>query len=72
MGGQSLSLIVANLQLNKVPGLPQRSFYPDVFQLSQLCFSSRSVSPYSLISASVQPHLQQVQVAEIHQYEEAY
>jgi hypothetical protein len=30
-GGQSLSLIVANLQLNKVPGLPQRSFYTVAF-----------------------------------------
>jgi hypothetical protein len=64
--------MLANLQLNKIPGLPQRSIYPVAFQLSRLCFSSRSVSPYSLISESVQPRLQQVQVAEIHQYEEAY
>jgi hypothetical protein len=69
-GGQSLSLIVANLQLNKVPGHPQRSFYPVVFQ--RLCFSSRSVSLYSLISASVKPCHQQAQVAEIHQYEETF
>jgi hypothetical protein len=43
-GGQSLSLIIANLQLNRVPGLPQRSFYTVAFQLSRLCFSSRSVN----------------------------
>jgi hypothetical protein len=33
-----LSSVIANLQLNRVPGLPQRSFYPVVFQLSRLCF----------------------------------
>jgi hypothetical protein len=64
--------MVANLQLNKVPGLPQRRFYPVVFQLFRLCFSGRSVSAHSLISASMQPCLQQVQVAEIRHYEEAY
>ena len=32
------------LQLNKVPVHPQRSFYPVVFQLSRLCFSSRPVN----------------------------
>jgi hypothetical protein len=71
-GGQNLRLIFANLQLNKVLGLPQRSFYPVAFKLSQLCFSSRTVSLYSLILASVQSHLQQAQVVKIHQYEEAY
>jgi hypothetical protein len=43
-GGQSLSLIDDDLQLNRGPGLPQSSFYPVVFQLSQLCFSSRSLN----------------------------
>jgi hypothetical protein len=72
LGDQSLSLIFANLQLNKVAGFSQRNFYHVAFQLSRLCFSSRSVSPYSLISASMQLRLQQAQVAEIYQYEEAY
>ena len=45
MGGQSLSLIVANLQLNKVPGHPQRSFYPVVFStISTLFFKQVSLS----------------------------
>jgi hypothetical protein len=70
-GGQSLRLIIANLQLNKVLGLPQ-SFYLVAFQLSQVYFSSRTASPYSLIPARMQSRLQQAQVAEIHQYEEAY
>jgi hypothetical protein len=72
LGGQSLSLIVANLQLNRVPGHPQRSFYPVVFQLSQLCFSSRSVDALQPVFRKSTAHQQQEQVAEIHQYEEAF
>ena len=72
LGGQSLSLIVANLQLNRVPGHPQRSFYPVVFQLSQPCFSNRSVSALHPVFRKHTAHLQQEQVAEIHQYEEAF
>jgi hypothetical protein len=71
-GGQSLSLIIANLQLNKVPGLPQRSFYPVAFHCLYFVFQAGQSTSHSLISASVQPCLQQAQVAEINQYEEAY
>jgi hypothetical protein len=56
-GGQSLSLIVANLQLNKVPGLPQRSFYPVAFHCLTFVFQAGQSMPHSLISASVQPRL---------------
>jgi hypothetical protein len=65
-------VIVANLQLNKVPGLPQRSFYPVAFHCLNFVLQAGQSTPHSLISASVQPRLQQVRVAEIHQYEEAY
>jgi hypothetical protein len=65
-GGQSLSLIVANLQLNKVPGLPQRSFCPVAFHCLNFVFQAGQSTPHSLISASVYPRLQQAQVAEIH------
>jgi hypothetical protein len=65
-------LIVANLQLNKVPGLPQRSFYPVAFHCPTFVSQAGQSMPHSLISASMQPHLQQVWVAEINQYEEAY
>jgi hypothetical protein len=71
-GGQSLSLIVANLQLNKVPKLPQRRFYPVAFHYLDFVFQAGQSTPHSLISASLQPHLQQARVAEINQYEEAY
>jgi hypothetical protein len=72
LGGQSLSLIVANLQLNRVPGHPQRSFYPVVFQLSRPCFSSRSVNALQPVFRKYIAQLQQKQVAEIHRYEEAF
>ena len=71
-GGQSLSLIIANLQLNKVPGLQQRSFYRVAFYCLGFVFQAGQSRPHTLISASVQPCLQQAQVAEINQYEEAY
>jgi hypothetical protein len=58
-GGQSLGLIVANLQLNRVPGLPHKTALILLLFTSRLCISSRSVT-------SLQAHLQQVQVAEIH------
>ena len=66
LGGQSLSLIVANLQLNRVPEYPQRIFYPVVIQLSRPCFSSRSVNALQPIFRKHTAHLQQKQVAEIH------
>jgi hypothetical protein len=65
-------LIVANLQLNKVPGLPQRSFYPVVFHCHSFVFQAGQLMPHSLISTSMQPCLQQARVAEINQHEEAY
>ena len=71
-GGQSLSLIVANLQLNKVPGLPQRSFYPVAFHSLNFVFQAGQSKTHSLILASVQPCLQQAQRAEINLYKEVY
>ena len=65
-------MIIANLQLNKVPGLPQRSFYPVAFHCLGFVFQAGQSTPHSLTSASVQPRLQQVRVMEINQYEEAY
>jgi hypothetical protein len=43
LGALSLSLIVANLQLNGVPGLPPKKAFVLCLSLSGLCFSSRSV-----------------------------
>jgi hypothetical protein len=72
LGGQSLSLIVAILQLNRVPGHPQRSFYFVAFQHSRPCFSSRSVNALQPVFRNHTAYLQQKQVAEIHRYEEAF
>jgi hypothetical protein len=44
-------LIVANLQLNKVPGLPQRSFYPVAFH----CFSFVFQAGQSVFQSASQP-----------------
>jgi hypothetical protein len=70
--GQNLSLIIANLKLNGVPGHPQRSYYPVVFQLSRPCFSSRLFSTLQPVFRKHTAHLQQKDVAEIHRYEEAF
>jgi hypothetical protein len=63
-------LVVGNLHLNGVPELPQRSFYIIAFHC--FVFQADQSMPHSLISASMEPCLQQVWVAEINQYEEAY
>ena len=57
-GGQSLSLIVANLQLNTVSGLPQRSFYTVAFHCPT-SVSQRAGMPFCLTTADIKPHLQQ-------------
>jgi hypothetical protein len=73
LGCQSLGLNVAKLQLNRVPGLPStESLYPVAFQLSALYFKQVSYFHAGLPSASVQTHLHQALVAEIHRYEEMH
>jgi hypothetical protein len=57
LGAQSLSLIVANLQLNGVPGLLQRCFCTVAFYCLPLLF--KQVKHFSLTAAGVQPCLQQ-------------
>ena len=53
-GGQSLGFIIANLQLNKVPGLPQRSFYTVAFHCPTFVFQAGQSTPYSLFLERVQ------------------
>ena len=66
-GGQSLSLIVANLQLNGVPGLLQRSFYTVAFQCPTLV-SQAGQPDCSRCTAS--PPI--VQVARINLHQETF
>ena len=58
-GTLSLSLIIANLQLNGVPGLPQRSFCVAAFHCLNFVFQAGQSMPFSLTATGVQPHLQQ-------------
>jgi hypothetical protein len=67
LGGQSLSLIVANLQLNKVPGLPQRSFYTVAFHCPT--FVSQAGQPDCSRCKALPPT---VQVAVINLHQEAF
>ena len=69
LGGQSLSLIVANLQLNRVPGHPQRSFVLLFFNCLDFVFQAGQSTP---VFRKRTAHPQQKQVAEIHRYEEAF
>jgi hypothetical protein len=57
-GALSLSLIVANLQLNGVPGLPQKKLLYCCLSLSGLVFSSRSVNALQPDSTGVHLCLQ--------------
>ena len=59
LGALSLSLIVANLQLNGVPGLPQRSFCTVAFHCLNFVFQAGQSMPFSLTAAGVHPCLQQ-------------
>ena len=53
-GAQSLSLVVANLQLNGVPGLLQRSFYTVAFHCPTFVFQAGQLMlPFSLTSTGV-------------------
>ena len=58
-GGQSLSLIVANLQLNKVPGLPQRNFCSVTFHCLDFVFQAGQSTPFSLTAEGVHPRPQE-------------
>jgi hypothetical protein len=65
-GGQSLSLVIANLQLNRIPKpRPQKKPLSCCFS-TLFVFQAGQSLPYSLFSASLQACLQQAQVAEIH------
>ena len=58
-GAQSLSLVIANLQLNGVPGLPQRSFCTVAFHCLNFVFQAGQSMPFNLTAAGVHPCLQQ-------------
>ena len=59
LGALSLSLIIANLQLNGVPGLLQRSFCTVAFHCLNFVFHAGQSTPLSLTAAGVHPRLQQ-------------
>ena len=58
LGAQSLSLVVANLQLNGVPGLLQRSFYTVAFHCFTFVSQAGQSTQFSLTAAGVKPYLQ--------------
>jgi hypothetical protein len=70
-GAQSLSLVIANLQLNGVPGLPQRSFCTVAFHCLLLFFKQVS-QHFSLTVAGCAASPPTAQVAVINLYEEAF
>jgi hypothetical protein len=57
-GTLSLSLIIANLQLNGVPGLPQRSFSIVDFHCLDFVFQAGQSTPFSLTATGMHPRLQ--------------
>ena len=62
-GGQSLSLIVANLQLNKVPGLPQRNCVLLPFTVWILFFKQVNQHPSACLYQVCIPAPKSVQMA---------
>ena len=58
-GALSLSLIIANLQLNGVPGLPQKKLLYCTFHCLNFVFQAGQSMPFGLTAAGVHPPLQQ-------------
>jgi hypothetical protein len=56
LGGKNLSLVVANLQLNGVPGLCQISFYTVILDCPTFVFQAGKSAPFSLTVAGVKSH----------------
>jgi hypothetical protein len=58
LGGQRLSLVIANLQLNGAPGLLQSNFYTVTFHSLTFVPQAGQSTPFSLTAAGVKLHLQ--------------
>ena len=55
LGGQRLSLSLANLQLNRVPRLPQKKLCIVTFHCLDFVFQAGQSTPFSLTAAGMHP-----------------